>query len=233
LGKADAIGYAVCHRIDLRSFHIGSRALPLCSRCSGIYLGTLVTLLVLQIGRGRFARFPSKKILLVLAIWAFAFGVDGVNSAMHLLPGAPHLYPASNILRLITGTGLGIGIATIVFPGFNDQAWVSQVPQQVLSSWFDLAWLTVLGALIVIAVRSENPLLLYPLALLSSLGALTLLTIVYTMLLLLIFKRENRAMRWRDLAIPLTAGMTLAFIQIGLINLLRYGLTGTWSGILP
>jgi hypothetical protein len=34
LGKADAIGYAVCHRIDLRSFFIGERQFPLCMRCS-------------------------------------------------------------------------------------------------------------------------------------------------------------------------------------------------------
>jgi hypothetical protein len=34
LGKADAIGYAVCHRIDLRSFHLGDRQLPLCARCT-------------------------------------------------------------------------------------------------------------------------------------------------------------------------------------------------------
>ena len=44
LGKADAIGYAVCHRIDLRSFHLGDRTLPLCARCTGMFLGTLVSL---------------------------------------------------------------------------------------------------------------------------------------------------------------------------------------------
>jgi len=42
LGKADAIGYAVCHRIDLRSYHIGERPLPLCTRCTGMYLGAML-----------------------------------------------------------------------------------------------------------------------------------------------------------------------------------------------
>jgi hypothetical protein len=37
LGKADAVGYAVCHRIELRSFHLDGRPLPLCARCSGMY----------------------------------------------------------------------------------------------------------------------------------------------------------------------------------------------------
>ena len=43
-GKVDAIGYAVCHRISERSFHIGSLQLPLCARCSGMYLGAVMGL---------------------------------------------------------------------------------------------------------------------------------------------------------------------------------------------
>jgi uncharacterized membrane protein len=44
LGKADAVGYAVCHRIDVRSFHLGERPLPLCARCSGMYLAAVLNI---------------------------------------------------------------------------------------------------------------------------------------------------------------------------------------------
>ena len=44
LGKADAVGYAVCHRIDLRSFNLGERQMPLCARCTGMYLGAVLGL---------------------------------------------------------------------------------------------------------------------------------------------------------------------------------------------
>src|SRR5689334_17781875 len=45
LGKADAVGYAVCHRITVRSFLFpDGRQLPLCARCSGMFLGVLVGL---------------------------------------------------------------------------------------------------------------------------------------------------------------------------------------------
>ena len=44
LGKADAVGYAVCHRIDERSFHIGDRQVALCARCTGMYLGAVLGL---------------------------------------------------------------------------------------------------------------------------------------------------------------------------------------------
>src|SRR5512140_118546 len=60
LGKADAIGYAVCHRIDARSFHLGDRQLPLCARCSGMYLGAVVGI-VYQAFAGRKGAFPSWK----------------------------------------------------------------------------------------------------------------------------------------------------------------------------
>src|SRR3990172_4039303 len=66
LGKADAIGYAVCHRIDLRSFHLGARQLPLCARCSGMYLGALVAFVgLLAQGKARFGGFPRTALLVM------------------------------------------------------------------------------------------------------------------------------------------------------------------------
>src|SRR3990172_9985519 len=75
LGKADATGYAVCHRIDLRSFHIGNRPLPLCARCSGMYLGAMLGL-IFQVVRGRRAGMPLKKILVVFGVMVVVFVVD-------------------------------------------------------------------------------------------------------------------------------------------------------------
>ena len=47
LGKADAIGYAICHRIGERSFQIGDRQLPLCARCTGEFYAAGISLLAL------------------------------------------------------------------------------------------------------------------------------------------------------------------------------------------
>src|SRR3972149_3375635 len=63
LGKADAIGYSVCHRIAERSFTIAGRQMPLCARCTGMYLGMLTGLLF-QLPYGRRAEFPPLKIAL-------------------------------------------------------------------------------------------------------------------------------------------------------------------------
>src|SRR5437868_4456347 len=43
LGKADAVGYAVCHRITVRSFAFpNGQQLPMCARCTGTFIGVLV-----------------------------------------------------------------------------------------------------------------------------------------------------------------------------------------------
>ena len=86
LGKADAIGYAVCHRIDLRSFHIGDRQVPLCARCTGMFLGAMLGLCYQSyIGQKR-SGAPPAQVIVVLVIFVFAFILDGLNSYVSLIP---------------------------------------------------------------------------------------------------------------------------------------------------
>src|ERR1035437_3699001 len=75
LGKMDAIGYGICHRIAARSFDIGGRPMPLCARCTGMYLGALIAL-AYQSRLGKHGGLPSKKILAVLVFFLAAFGID-------------------------------------------------------------------------------------------------------------------------------------------------------------
>ncbi len=231
LGKADALGYAVCHRIDLRSFHLGERPLPLCARCTGLYLGALLTLTYsLARGRTRHSSLPHWPLLLALTAFALAWALDGLNSYLHLFPGLPHAYPPSNTLRLITGTLMGISLGTAVSIGFNQTVWRDPTPAPPLRSAGDLAALLVLGALVDGAVLSENVLLLYPLALLSGLAVLLLLTLIYTMVLTMLLRRENSASRWGDLLALLSGGATLAIGQIAILDGIRLALTGSWAG---
>jgi uncharacterized membrane protein len=232
LGKADAIAYAVCHRIDLRSFHIADRALPLCARCTGMYLGAMLTLGFYGFaGRRRSTLFPPWPIIAVMAVFVLAFAVDGINSYLHLFPSAPGLYQPSNTLRLITGTLFGIALGTLVLPGFNQSAWRDCRPEAALRSFAELGLILLLAAGAVLLVLSGNPLILYPLAIVSSLSVMILLTAVYTMLTLIVTHRENQATSWRDLTLPLLGGFVLALAQIAALDLVRFLLTGTWGGL--
>jgi uncharacterized membrane protein len=231
LGKADAVGYAVCHRIDLRSFHLGDRALPMCARCTGMYLGSSMAFVFL-VARGRMlaGQFPRRWILAVFCILAAAFAIDGLNSYLTFFPGVPHLYAPNNTLRLLTGTGLGLGIGVMVVPGFNQAVWTHVDGSRSLTSWADLALLLLAALGVDLLVLTENPLVLYPLALVSSVGVVLLLATVYTMLALLLSGRENQVAHPRQLLIPALVGFVLAILQIAGLDVVRYILTGTWSG---
>lgn len=229
LGKMDAIGYAVCHRIDARSFHLGERQIPLCARCSGMYLGALLALFF-QLPLAPRSGLPTRKVALVLLLFLVAFGVDGINSYLQIIPNAPRLYEASNPLRLLTGSMLGVGLMAVLLPTFRQVVWAEPDPAPVLHSWKQVAGLISLALLIDLLVLWENPLLLYPLAILSTLTVPLILGMVYTILLISLLKRENTFRHWRDLWWILIAGGGMALLQLALVDWLRYALTGTWGG---
>ena len=231
LGKADAIGYAVCHRIDLRSFHLGERTMPLCARCSGTYLGVLVAVgSLIALGRGRSGSLPRWPILALFGLFGMLFAVDGLNSYLHFFPTAPHLYEPSNTLRLISGTLLGLAMGVLVYTGFNQAVWKNWTPLPALRRGSDIVVLLLAAAGMVLLVLWQNPLVLYPLAIASALSVLGLLAAVYTVMAAILLRRENRASRWRDLALPAILGVSMALAQIALIDWLRFAATRTWNG---
>ena len=238
LGKADAIGYAVCHRISERSFHIGDRQLPLCARCTGEFNAAAISLIFFGFASGKKSGMPGWKLGAPLILFFLAFGIDGSNSYLYLLkqtsPDAfssiPNLYIPNATLRLLTGSGMGIALASILFPAFNQTVWRTSNPERALD-WKKLAALVGIVAVIDLLILTENPLVLYPVAILSTLGVLTLLTIVFTMTWLMIMRQENVFHQLREIWMPFLAGLTLALLMISAIDLLRFTLTGTWGAI--
>ena len=230
LGKADAIGYAVCHRIDLRSFHLGDRQIPLCARCSGMYLGAMLGLVYQTfIGRRR-TGMPSWKIIVPISLFALAFIIDGLNSFLSLFPGAPGIYEPSNTYRLLTGTGMGLAIAIVLYPAFNSTVWRMIDPRPALLNFKSFAVLVALAFGLNALILLENPLVLYPLSIISAAGVVVLLTLVYTMVLMMVFKVENRYNQFSHFVYSVLGGLTLALIQIGLLDFVRFFFTGTWDG---
>ncbi|MGB7540112.1 MAG: DUF2085 domain-containing protein [Anaerolineales bacterium] len=231
LGKADAIGYAVCHRIDLRSLHLGDRQLPLCARCTGTFLGVIIgALLLAAFGRGRSAVWPSRGILIVLALSAVPWGLDGLNSYVSLFPRFPHVYEPQNWLRLTTGTFLGMAMVAVFLPAVNQSLWKSPSPEPVIRSVRELVLYFLPAPVLIVLALTENPIILYPLAVLSTAGILFLLTGVYTALLLMLVRREGLAETWKDAWPVLAAGLALGLLQIYAIDAVRFQLTHTWGG---
>jgi uncharacterized membrane protein len=238
LGKADAIGYAVCHRIDARSFHIGSRQLPLCARCSGMYLGAVIGLAYQMVFARKRSGTPYWSVIIPLALFVLAFGIDGTNSYLYLIketyPGAlariPNLYVPNNTLRLLTGSGMGLGIAAMLFPAFNQTIWKDADDRRVFPDLKAFAPLFGLTLLLNLLVLTEKPVVLYPAAFIGAGGVLILLTMVYSMIWVMLMRQENEFTRFSQLWLALAAGFTIALSQIAAIDLLRLWLTGTWGG---
>ena len=231
LGKADAIGYAVCHRIAARSFHVHDRPLPLCARCTGTYLGVITGLLSCAVhGRLRAGRLPGIRILALLLVGVVAYGIDGLNSYLSLFEAYTPVYRPTNTLRLITGYAFGLAMITVVLPVFNAIAWRDPQPAAPLHRVKELAALYAISALVIAAVLTRSPALLLAFGLISAAGVLVMFGIVGSALFLTLTGRENSAARWRDLVVPALAGLVFAVSVIGAIDAVRYLLTGTWNG---
>jgi hypothetical protein len=100
----------------------------------------------------------------------------------------------------------------------------------VIPDWKRFAGLMLAKIVVILLVLTGQPLVLYPLAILSGLGVLLLLTLAYALIALQVLKREGAAESYRDLFLPALMGFGLALMQVGAIDLLRYLATGTWNG---
>lgn len=237
-GKLDAVGYAVCHQLDERSFHVNGQRLPLCARCSGMYLGAVLGVAFLTLTQPRRGGMPPKAVLAVLAAFGLAFAVDGGNSYLYLMKQTwgtrleflPNLYIPNNTLRMLTGTGVGLGLATAVFLSFNQTIWREWDNRPILGETRHFLSLLALGLGMALLVLTEWEVILYPAAFLSAAGVLLLLTMVYSMLWTMLMRQENSYETLAAAWLAILAGLTIALLQIVLIDLFRLALTGTWGG---
>ncbi|MBT3322143.1 MAG: DUF2085 domain-containing protein [Anaerolineae bacterium] len=237
LGKADAVGYAICHRIDERSFHLHDRQLPMCARDTGTFTSAGLTLLILALSKPKYAGMPSKKIIFALVAFFLAWAFDGANSYLYLIKqtydGAlsqiPNIYIPNNTLRLLTGTGMGMGMGATLFAAFNQTAWKKLDMRPALKDWRDLGTLVGILYLVALVILSESIIVLYPIAFISVFGVLALLSLIFSVVWMMIMRQENSFTNLKEMWIALSAGLTLALIMLLVIDLLRLRMTGTWG----
>lgn len=237
MGKLDALGYAVCHRLDSHSLHIGSVQLPLCARCTGEFNAAAIGLVFQALLMPGASRLPRRSILALLGVLFLAFAFDGTNSYLGLMKttytgtfqSIPNLYVTDNTTRVFTGSGMGIAMAAVLYPLYNQSVWRSPRPERALG-WPQLGMLVGLVLLVDAGMLTGSSLILYPVAVVSSLGVLALLTMVFSIVWIMIMRQDNIFEHVRQLWLPGLAGLTLAFVLILSIDLLRFSLTHTWGG---
>ncbi len=237
MGKLDAIGYAVCHRLSSHSLFVDGIQFPLCARCTGEFNAAAIALILQGFISRKKSKLPNRGIIAVLIFFFLAFAIDGSNSYLALLKQSygtpfmkiPNLYVTNNVTRVFTGSGMGIAMASVLFPMYNQTIW--RVPEDKPAlEWLQFGLLVGIVLLFDFGALSNLDPILYFIATLSTLGVLALLAMVFSIVWVMIMKQDNAFDHLHQLWLPAVAGLTLAFILIISIDLFRFNLTHTWTG---
>jgi uncharacterized membrane protein len=109
-----AFASLACHQIPTRSFTLWGRTLPVCARCTGIYVGAALIGLAASAG----ARYPfarggqPARVLLAVAVFP-TLATIAYEWTVGDMP--------SNIVRAITGFLLGAAASAVVLAAADDQ----------------------------------------------------------------------------------------------------------------
>jgi uncharacterized membrane protein len=226
VATVNLVGYAVCHRIPARSFYVAGNQLPMCARDTGMFSAALLSLVALAtLRRSRASEFPPRPYAFVFVGCFVAWAIDGVNSYVLLATGHELLYTPQNWLRLATGAAMGVALSAYVAALFNQATWSRPDVEPTIGRWREVAGLAGIALAVIAAVVWRPDFLYGPIAVVSTLGVITLLTIVNGLLVLVIIKRHGLIERWCQLVPPLAVGLLLTALQIAAIDVLRAALT--------
>jgi uncharacterized membrane protein len=234
LDKANLIGYAICHQIPDRSFHMAGHRLPLCARCTGTYLGAAVGFAAIALlGRWRGGEMLPTWMVVLMGGFVAVMGFDGLNSYLDLVIGRPLLYEPQNWLRAATGSLNGIALSMVVMPVLNMTLWKQPAPARPLRNGWELLGVLAAAAALVALVQAEPAWLLYPVGLITTAGVLWMLTAVNAMILLILFRLDSQADTWRQVGPVLLGGLVTAIAELAVMGTGRYLLTGTMGWPIP
>jgi len=215
-----SIGSSFCHQLPTHSYHNGQLQFPICARCAGLYIGAFTGLLYGFLS-GRNARVPSRKYLIFLVFLFFVWAGDGLNSLISDILGRPFLYQTSNLTRLATGLGMGLVMSTALVTLFNATIWQDTKDQAVLYNMVQVIGYALISTAAAVFLLFNTAFLFQAAAGIAIFTAITIITLLYTIFWVIIWKRENKFKLWRELIIFLLGGFCTAVGQILLLTSVR------------
>jgi uncharacterized membrane protein len=231
-GKSLAALHGLCAQQPTHSLYFGDQRLPFDARMTGIYGGFLTTALyLLTRGRWRFGGVPTIAVAALLALFVTVLAVDGLNSTLRDI-GAWHAYTPRNEFRLVTGTLTGTSLAAFLWMlvaqvGFASRA---RVHASAIAGPGDLGLLLLAHCAAIFTILSGWPVLRLPLTFLLLIAAVAVVTGLTLAFVLLLGRREARAVTTADLAGPATVALAIALVTIMALGGGRFALEW-WLGI--
>jgi hypothetical protein len=201
---------------------------------TGIYGGFAITALyMLERGRWRYGNVPSIAVTALLGSFILLLGIDGVNSTLRDM-GAWYAYEPLNELRLATGMLTGTALAVFIWMmtaqlGFSSRARVRRSP---IAGLRDLGLLLAVEAAAASLILTGWSLLRLPLTFLLLVAAVAVITGLTLAFVLLLGRREARAVTTTELAGPATIALLVSLLVIGGLGGGRF-LLEWWLGIEP
>ncbi len=104
-----AVGAVVCHQLPARSFRFGAAQMPVCARCTGIYLGAALAAAATALARGappvlwEATRATRRLLLLGLLPTAATLAFEWASGST-----------PSNVVRLLAGLPLGASVGWVI-----------------------------------------------------------------------------------------------------------------------
>jgi uncharacterized membrane protein len=232
LEKLRALSAGVCAQRIGHSLLYGGVQPPLESRMIGIYGGFAVAVLALALaGRGRANGMAPIWLLIVSLLGIAVMGFDGTNALLYDLR-LPHAYPPNNILRLITGTYCGLGVAILILPIFNFTVWKSTDTRPIVGSALGLLGLVAAEVAFIAIALTGFGFLLYPISILSVGGVVLLLFAVNLLVALGVLRREGQATSPLELIGPGSVALSLTTVELLVLAAMRFWAEAT-LGITP
>jgi uncharacterized membrane protein len=208
------IGGSLCHQQPGRSFGARGFYMPVCSRCAGIYLGFLLSLVfIVVLERAVKGEFPSVK-MTVTAVGVFL--VMGGEAALSTF----RIIESFAVVRFITGFMTGWFMLYLLFPLKNSVMLKRYRKQCYLDKKGRFtAWIVIAVLLMVLFIFTyQKALLLW--SILAIIGMLFFTSFILLILFFsLIRKLTGIASSWRSYILSILAGLMGA---LGLLSFLSY-----------
>ena len=136
------LGSGICHQKAIVTFECNKVYMPVCSRCTGIYIGFIFSLLaIILFDRKIKSEIPSIKIFILLISTFLLMGADVALTTFKIIE-------PNNFIRFITGFIVGWGLALIILPLSNSVMWQKAIKRKYLEKKINISIWLIAGAVV-------------------------------------------------------------------------------------